>query len=222
MKSAEKGFGLLGILAVVVVVGLVATVGWLAYERQEKNASSEETTTTNNESTETVETEKELSYKTLNGIRYTTPENWKNVDQPFEPYTEGSGQYLISPDYEEAGLGQLSIESGAYITFSESILESLNSSTTTDQAVALLKNNEDGYYDPASVKTTTIADVQIITYNSGHTTDGETVLYKTSSNTWLEATFSTITGGDGQYTAQASPLYPTFQSWLEEFVSLNK
>lgn len=127
----------------------------------------------------------------------------------------------MSPDYEEAGLGQLSIKSGAFIHFDELKSENINSKTSTEEALRIHKNSVGGYYDKDSIKLVSINDKEVITYDSGHTTDGVSAVYKTEGGKWLIAEFTTKTSAKDGYNAQESPHYATFTSWLEEFVKLN-
>lgn len=226
MKNNQKGFSVVEILIVIVVVGLLGAVGWLVYDRQNNKSDSNESNNTqqtqqaDNDDNQVATTE--TDYKTIDGIKYTVPASWKSAEGPFQDSeVAGGGQYLLSPDYKEAGGGQLSIKAGAYIDFQKLEWVGIDSKTTLEQAVNVVKNGEGGYLDSKSVKLTTIGDKQVVTFNAGHTTDGVTVFHKTSSGQWLDAGFSTTTGGDGNYNAQDSPHYKTFQSWLEEFVKLN-
>lgn len=227
MKANQKGFSVVEILIVIVVVGLLGAVGWLVYDRQKNKTDNKEVTSTqetqqttsNNSETATQESD----YKTLDGVKYTVPTDWKTAKGPFQDseVAAGSGQYLLSPDYKEAGGGPLFIEAGAYIHFQKLEWVGIDSNTTPEQAVNVVKNGEGGYLDPKSVKLTPIGGEQVVMFNAGHTTDGVTVFYKTSSGQWLDTSFSTTTGGDGNYNAQDSPHYKTFLSWLEEFIKLN-
>lgn len=224
MKHNEKGFSVVEILIVIVVVGLLGAVGWLVYDRQNSKTDNKEVVSTQETqgANENADSAKDSDYKTVDGIKYTVPASWKTAKGPFQDSeVTGSGQYLLSPDYKEAGGGQLFIEAGAYNNFQKLEWVGIDSNTTPEQAVNVVKNGEGGYLDPKSVKLTTIGGEQVVMFNAGHTTDGVTVFYKTSSGQWLDTSFSTTTGGDGNYNAQDSPHYKTFLSWLEEFVKLN-
>lgn len=226
MEVNQKGFSVFEGLIVIVVIGLVGVVGWLVYDRQ-NNKTENESTTTSSQIPETTANNSKASSKTSNvqtvdGIKYSVPEAWKSAKGPFkDPEVAGSGQYLLSPDYQEAGDGQLSILAGAAINIKKLNWNDINASTTPEQAVAIVRNGEGGYLDPRSVKLASVNNKSVVMFNDGHTTDGVTVFYKTASGTWLDASFFTKTGGDGTYNAQDSPLYETFQSWLEELVRLN-
>ncbi len=223
MKKYQNGFGAVGILAVVMIIGLLGAVGWLVYDRQNKPVETSTVTDTEQttEPTEKVTTE-DSGIKTINNISYTIPEDWKNAEGPFEDSETGNGQYLLSPDYEDAGGGQLSIVKGAFIHFTELEWDGIDQDTTVSQAAEIVKNSGGGYFDAESVNVNTVLDSQVVMFNSGHTTDGVTVLHKTDGNRWLEISFSTVTGGDGEYNAQDSPYYDEFMGWIETFIKLNK
>lgn len=224
MKVKQNGFSVVEVLIVIVLIGLIGTVGWLVYDRQNNKADEKVAVSTQEpqQTNDDANTTKDSDYKTVEGIKYTVPANWKTTDGPFQN-SEASeiGQYLLSPDYKEAGLGQLSIETGAYINFQKLEWVGIDKNTTVEQAASVVKNGEGGYLDSASVKVTKVGAVEVVMFNAGHTTDGVTVFHKTASGQWLDIGFSTTTGGDGNYNAQDSPHYKTFQSWLEEFIKLN-
>lgn len=224
MKKFQNGFSVVEIVLAIAVTGLIGVCGWLVYDRQQNNTDNNELTSTSvaeqsNDDNEEVEVT-ELA-DTSKNFTYSVPTGWENVNQPYEGYKSGTGNYLISPDYEESGSGQLSIVSGAFIYFSE--LESDTTNTTTlEEALEMYKNDESGgYFDRDSLKITDVGDKRVIMYNAGHTTDGVSVEYINSDNKWIEVGFSVSTGEDSEYNAQDSPYYETFLTWLEEFVSQN-
>ncbi len=224
MKSNQKGFSVVEVLIVIVVVGLLGAVGWLVYDRQKNNTNNKDASSTQETQSpnDNADSTKDSAYKTLDGIKYTVPVSWKTAKEPFQDTKiAGSGQYLLSPDYKEAGGGQLFIESGANINFQKLEWVGIDSSTTPEQAINVVKNGEGGYLDTKSVKLTTIGGKQVVMFNAGHTTDGVTAFYKTPGNQWLQAIFSTTTGDDGSYNAQENTHYNTFLNWLEEFITLN-
>lgn len=224
MKVNQKGFSPVEILIIIVVVGLLGVVGWLVYDRQKSQTDNKEAVPTQEtqKTNENADSTKDSVYKTEDGIEYTVPASWKTAKGPFQDSeVTGSGQYLLSPDYKEAGGGQLFIEAGAYINFQKLEWVGIDANTTPEQAVTVVKNGEGGYLDPKSVKLVTVGGKQVVMFNAGHTTDGVTVFYKTSSRQWLDTSFSTTSGRDGNYNAQDSPDYKTFLSWLEEFIKLN-
>ncbi len=234
MKLNQKGYSVIEIVLVLVIVGLIGTVGWLVYDRQNNKAENNETTNARQaeddettsaqqvEDDDSRETTKESDYKTHDGIKYTVPTDWVGAKGPFkDSEIEVGGQYLLSPDYEEAGGGQLFIEAGAYINFQKLEWAGIDKNTSVEQAASVVKNGEGGYLDSDSVEVSKVGDVQVVMFDAGHTTDGVTVFYKTSNGQWLDASFSTTTGGDGNYNAQDSPHYKTFLAWLELFTELN-
>lgn len=228
MKDNQKGFSVAAVLMVIVVLGLVGTVGWLVYDRQNNKTDNKDAVSTKdaeqdaNQTDEDADSNDDSSSKTTDGITYTVPAGWKAAKGPFDDTTVvATGQYLLSPDYKEAGLGQLSIESGAFINFQKLQWAGIDASTTIEQAANVVKNGEGGYLDPKSVKVTTAGGKQVVMFNAGHTTDGVTVFYKTAGGQWLDLSFSTSTGGDGNYNAQDSAHYATFLSWVDEVIRLN-
>ncbi len=218
MKINQKGFSVVEILIIIVIVGLLGAVGWLVYDRQKSKTVS----VPNAQLAETANIEqstKESDYKTTEGIKYTVPSGWTNAKGPFKSAETGSGQYLLSPDYKEAGGGQLFIDAGAFIYFQKTEWVGIDSKTTPAQAVSVIKNTEGSYLDTGSVKLTDVGGKQVVMFNAGHTTDGVTIIYKTSGGQWLDAGFSTTT--DGSYNARDSSHYKTFLSWAEQFIQLN-
>lgn len=229
MKTNQKGFSAVVIILVIVVVGLIAAVGWLVYDRQNNTVANSELENTQQQQQEeeaepevSTKEEPELDVKSAEGIKYTVPTDWITAKGPFnDPEVEGSGQYLLSPDYKESGFGQLSIEQGAYINFHTLEWAGITKNTTIAEAAQIIKNGEGGYLDSDSVEVTKVGEAEVVMFNTGHTTDGVSVFHKTASGQWLSVTFSTITGGDGNYNAQDSSHYKTFQSWLATFIELN-
>ncbi len=226
MKSDQKGFGVVEILLIVVVMGLIGIVGWIVYDRKDSDnespANSVNTQSSQQDQDNTSETVTESDVKTVDGIKFTVLSNWVNASGPFkDSEINVSGQYILSPDYEEAGLGQLYINKGAYINFQKLEWEGIDKNTSVEDAANVIKNSEGSYLDTSSVNVTSLGEVQVVMFNAGHTTDGVTVLHKTSSGQWLDASFSTTTGGDGEYNAQDSTHYKTFQAWLDTFIELN-
>ena len=224
MKANQKGFSGVEILIVIVVVGLLGAVGWLVYDRQNNKADNNEAVSTQEtqQTNENADSTKDSDYKTVDAIKYTVPVSWQTAKGPFlDSEIADMGQYLLSPDYKEAGGEQLSILAGAYINFQKLKWDGIDSNITPEQAVNVVKNAEGGYLDSNSVKLTTVGGKEVVMFNAGHTTDGVTVFHKTSSGKWLDASFSTTTGGDDNYNAQDSSDYKTFLSWLEEFIRLN-
>jgi prepilin-type N-terminal cleavage/methylation domain-containing protein len=224
MKANQKGFSVVEILIVIVVVGLLGVSGWLVYDRQkDKTADKEAASTQKTQQTNrNADSSKDSDYKIIGDIKYTVPASWKTAKGPFkDSEVANSGQFLLSPDYKEAGGGQLFIEAGAYVSFKELEWAGIDKSTSLDQATSVVKNIEVGYLDPKSVKLTTVSGKQVVMFDAGHTTDDVTVFHKTSSGQWLEVSFSTTAGGDGNYNAQDSPHYKVFSSWLGQFIKLN-
>lgn len=221
MRTNQKGFGAVEVVVAIVIVGLIATISWLVYDRQ-RSQTTEKQDTTQQTSRETSGSDEDSSeQKTFAGIKYTQPSGWTTSTGPFNDSRSGNGGYLLSPDYKVATGDRLSIQAGAYISFDKLEWTGIDANTTLEQAVSIVKNGEGGYLDPESTKLTTVGQSQIVTFNSGHTTDGVTVFYKRSTDQWLEIDFGTSTGGDGDYNAQDSPHYATFLSWLEELITLN-
>src|SRR5690606_15834829 len=143
------------VLIVIVVVGLLGAVGWLVYDRQNNKADDKEAVSTQEtqQTNENADTTKDSDYKTVDGIKYTVPASWKTAKGPFQDSeVSGSGQYLLSPDYKEAGGGQLFIEAGAYINFQKLEWVGIDKNTSVQQAASVVKNGEGGYLDSASVK----------------------------------------------------------------------
>ena len=219
MKTNQKGFSVVELIVVFVVIGLIGAASWYVYDKQKGGTEDVATNTASTENTYS-ETSTNESVKKVDDIKYSVPADWQNAKQPYEPFG-ADGQYLLSPDYKEAGAGQLYIEDGAFISFQDTEWVAIKSNTNVEQAVGILKNTEGAYIDPSSVKTTNIGGKQVIIFDAGHTTDGVTVLYKTADSRWLEASFSTVSGDNSEYTAQDSSHYETFLSWLDEFVELN-
>lgn len=227
-KLNAKAFSPIEAILIVVVVGLLGGIGYYVYSQSQKQDETSSPQSSANVATTDEETEEDESatpegvdYKTLGNIKYTTPSGWRNVKAPYAPYEVAKGNYLLSPGYKEAGGGQLSIKSGAFIYFEELEWVGIDSNTTIEQAANVVKNGEGGYLDTDSVKKTTVSGKQVIMFDSGHTTDGVSVLYKTANKKWLNAGFSTTTGNDGAYNSQESSEYKVFLDWLEEFVELN-
>lgn len=217
----QRGFSALVVILVMMVVGLLGVVGWLVYDRQNDNTNNKEAVVTQPTSKD-ADTASDSGQKTVDGITYTVPTGWKAAKDPFQnPEETGSEPYLRSPDYKEAGDGQLGVMSGAFINFRKLEWVGIDATTTPEQAANVVKNGEGGYLDPASVKLTAAGGKQVVMFNSGHNTDGVTVFYKTSGGQWLDATFGTAAGGDADYDAQKSPHYKTYLGWLDEFVALN-
>lgn len=166
-------------------------------------------------------TENGVKYRIFNGISYAQIDGWMNADGPFKNSVIGLGNFLLSPDYKEAGMGQLFVESGAYIYFQDSSWGAIPTDATLQQAVQALKNIEVGYLDTSSVQLTTIGDAEVIMFDAGHTTDGVIVLHKTKNGRWLEVGFDTVSGFDNVYTARNSLQYKVFIDWLNLFIALN-
>lgn len=218
-----KGFSALGVLLVLLVTGLIGVTGGYVYHKHKSDISSNDSAVEQSESTTEEVALSESEYpdefeNTSSKFKYSIPSGWQNVNQPFEPYSTGSGNYLLSPDYKEAGGGQLSIVSGAFIFFHDMKWEGIDANTTVEQAADYVKNLYAVYFDPSSVKVETIGGKQVVTYNSRHTTENVIVLYKASSLNWIEVRFTTVSEVNK---AQESPHYSTFLSWLNEFIRLN-
>lgn len=220
----QKGFAAIEIILIVIIVGMIGGVGYFVYNANKKTSNESNNTTIAKQEDKDNSYSKEI--KTVDGFKYNVPSGWQYVKSPFIPYEEGSQNILLSPDYKEAGEGQLNIKTGSFIDFgNDSALTMFNikPDTTIDQAIANIKNskNEVTYSDPGSAKKTTIGDKEVIIYNAGHTTDGVNVLHKTKSQKWIVASFNTSSGDDNNYNAENSPHYKTFVSWLEEFIKIN-
>lgn len=223
MKHNEKGFSVIAILIVIFVVGLLGVVGWFVYERQNSKVDGSSATTQPRDNNDTQISNTETDIKTLDAVKYTVPTEWETAKDPFLDLevAAGSGLYLLSPDYSEVGDGQLSINAGAYIYFEKLEWVGIDKNTSLEQAANIVKNNEGSYIDSKSVALTKVGDVQVVMFDNGHNSDGVSVFHKTSGGQWLDASFSTTTGGDGDHNAQDSPHYKTFLAWLEKFVELN-
>jgi prepilin-type N-terminal cleavage/methylation domain-containing protein len=222
MKLDRRGFSIVEALIVIVVVGLIAAAGWLMWSRNKTNKSTSNSvdTTQSQPTSSSNDPAKDIEHSELNGIKYAQPSGWKSAEKPTKPFgTEGS--YLLSPDYTEAGLGQLSITKGAYIHFQTSQIQGLGATTSVEQAKNLIMNDQNGYHDTSTVAVSTVSGKQVVMFESGHTTHGVTVLYKTATDTWLETSYSTVLGGGGENNSKTSTHYAVFESWLNEFVSLN-
>lgn len=226
MKSNQKGFSVIEIILVLFVVTLVGAVIWMAVDRQKI-----ELDTANSNNNQTIQQDEDnqqggitpqSDIKTVDNIKYIVPSNWVAARGPFnDSGVEGSGQYLLSPDYKEAGLGQLSIAQGAYINFHELEWAGIDSNTSVEEAANVVKKTEGAYLDTNSVKVSVVGGVNVVTYNGGHTTDGVRILHKTSSSRWLLASFNTTSSNDAIYNAQNSSHYETFEAWLLKFIELN-
>jgi prepilin-type N-terminal cleavage/methylation domain-containing protein len=221
MKKYEKGFTILEVLIVLVVVGVVGGASWYIWQSNNKDIDTVKPAATTAQNDQPADPSQESDRKTIDGITYSTPSGWTNATGPFKADKTGSGHYLRSPDYTETGKGQLAIKAGAYIDFKKLEWAEINANTTLEQAVDIVKNGQGGYFDPGSVKLTMVDNKQVVIFNAGHTTDGVSIFHKTASGQWLEAGFTTTTGGDAEYNAPDSPHYTVFLRWLGQFIKLN-
>ncbi len=224
MSRNEKGFSIVEVLIIIVIVGLVGTVGWLVYDRQSSRSSTNQNNSqpsAGDETTPADEAQEEIDYDTTdNGLKYPKLTGWTdNLNS--STYLHYGAVSLRSPDYSET-TGHVSITGGAQISFQELEWTGIGANTSASDAISILKGEGCcAYYDPDSIKTTTVGGKQLVVFDSGHTSDGVTYWYKTAENKWLDIGFSVANNAPGYGEYKSSPHYQTFLTWLENFVKLN-